>query len=146
MASRIWRALAVLLVPLPLPALAQTFNLPLNQYGFPQQVSGENVSSFAFVSPQKSLLSLTVKNGASAGFAIVADASAAVSGAASFCTNAAATRPCIMWCVPMAANSYVTANWSSPMSFQIGPLAMFSTTGCGTLTLSATALFMGQAP
>jgi hypothetical protein len=139
-------ALTLLAICLAPAAWAQTFNAPLNQYSIDQQVSGENVSSFTFVSPKKSLLSLTAKNGAAAGFVIVADASAAVSGTGTFCTGPATARPCIMWCVPLAANSYVTASWSSPMAFQIGPLAMYSTTGCATITASATAQFFGQAP
>jgi hypothetical protein len=51
-----------------------------------------------------------------------------------------------MWCVPLAANSYINVGWTAPMAFQTGPLAMFSTTGCAAITASATAQFSGQAP
>ena len=141
-----WSALALALACGPLPAAAQIFNQPLNQVELDQQVSADNVSSFTFNSPQKSLAALTVKAGASAGFAMVFDAATPPSGAVSSCTSAATARPCLMWCVPLAANGWADKQWNSPMSFTTGIIAVFSTTGCSTVTASATAMIMGQAP
>jgi hypothetical protein len=139
---------ALALVPLLAPslALAQTFTLPLNQVAIPNQVSGDAVSSFVFVSPLKSLASLTVSNGAAAGFAILFDAISAPSGAVTPCTTAASARPCVLWCVPMAANTALERSWASPLLAQTGLVAVYSTTGCATVTASATARFAGQTP
>jgi hypothetical protein len=139
---------ALALVPLLAPslALAQTFTLPLNQVAIPNQVSGDAVSSFVFVSPLKSLASLTVSNGAAAGFAILFDAISAPSGAVTPCTTAASARPCVLWCVPMAANTALERSWASPILAQTGLVAVYSTTGCATVTASATARFAGQTP
>ena len=128
-------------------AQAQTFNLPLNQVEFDQQVSAENVSNFLFVSPKGALASFTAKVGASAGFVLLFDATTLpANGAVNMCTSVAAARPCLMWCVPVAANGYIDRQWNSPMNFTSGVLAAFSTTGCTTIAAPATAQFSGQAP
>jgi hypothetical protein len=140
-------ALAGALVLAALPALAQTFALPLNQYEMDQQVSTSGASSFLLTSPQKALASLTVVAGASAGYALVLDAaSAPANGAIGACASAATARPCLMWCAPVAANGFVDRQWNSPMSFSAGVLVMFSTTGCSTITASGTAQIFAQAP
>ena len=130
-----------------LDAEAQVFTNPLNTVELDQQVSPAAASSFLFTSPSKSLASLTVVAGASAGYALVLDAaSLPANGALTSCSGPATARPCLMWCVPVAANGYVDKQWNSPMSFTTGVLAAFSTTGCATLTASATAQIFGQAP
>jgi hypothetical protein len=128
------------------PVCAQTFTLPLNQVAIPNQVSAEAVSSFVFVSPSKALASLVVSNGAAAGFAMVVDATSAPSGAVTPCTTAASARPCVLWCVPMAANTALERSWASPLLAQTGLVFVYSTTGCATVTASATARVAGQAP
>jgi len=128
-------------------ANAQTFVAPLNQVEIDQQVSPAAASSFLFNSPSKSLAALTVVAGASAGYALVLDAATLpANGALTSCAGPATARPCLMWCAPIAANGYVDKQWNSPMSFSTGVLAAFSTTGCATLTVSATAQIFGQAP
>jgi len=126
---------------------AQTFVAPLNQVELDQQVSPASASSFLFNSPNKALASLTVVAGASAGFVLLIDAaSLPANGALTSCTGSAAARPCLMWCAPVVANGIVDKQWNSPMSFTTGVLAVFSTTGCASLTASATAQIFGQAP
>jgi len=130
-----------------LDAEAQTFVAPLNQVEIDQQVSPAAASSFLFSSPSKALASLTVVAGASAGFVLVLDAaSLPANGAVASCAGPATARPCLMWCAPVAANGIVDKQWNSPMSFTTGVLAAFSTTGCASLTASATAQIFGQAP
>jgi len=128
-------------------AEAQTFVAPLNQVEIDQQVSAAAASSFLFSSPNKALTSLTVVAGASAGFVLLLDAaSLPANGAVASCTGPGTARPCLMWCAPVAANGIVDRQWNSPMSFTTGVLAAFSTTGCASLTASATAQIFGQAP
>jgi hypothetical protein len=110
------------------------------------QASTDGTASFVFTAPKKSLLSLTVKAAASAGFAMVLDATTLpANGALGMCNGPAATRPCVMWCAPVAVNGFVFQQWSSPLLFQQGVLVAFSTTGCSNLTASNTALIFGQA-
>lgn len=138
---------AIALCLLALPAAAQNYPYALNEVKIDQQVSAASASSFLFTSPNKSLASLTAVVGASAGFLMVLDAaSLPANGAIASCTNAAATRPCIMWCMPVAANGSADRQWNSPMSFTTGVLAVYSTTGCASITASATAQFFGEAP
>jgi len=128
-------------------AQAQVFTNPLNTVELDQQVSTAGTGSFQFASPNKALAALTVVAGASAGYALVLDAtSLPANGALTACANAGTARPCLMWCAPIAANGYVDKQWTSPMSFQSGVLVAFSTTGCATLTVSGTAQIFGQAP
>ena len=139
-------ALALAFVLVGSIAEAQTFPLPLNQYSVDGQASTDGTASFAFNAPKKALLSLTVKAAASAGFAMVLDAAALpANGALGTCGSTAATRPCVMWCAPVAANGFVFQQWSSPLAFTTGVLVAFSTTGCTNLTASNTALIFGQA-
>ncbi len=132
------------------PTLAQQFPIPLNQTSIDQQVSADTVSNFVFTSPNsqnKTLLTLSVKNAAASGYVMVFDAAALPgNGAVTSCTSSATTRPCLMWCVPLGANSSLSAQWGSPLRFTTGVVAGFSTTGCDSITASATAKFMGQAP
>lgn len=145
------RLLAALML-LTGPAWAQDaqFPLPLTQLAIDQQVSADAVSNFVFASPnsqRRTLRSLTVKNGAAAGFVMVFDAAALPgNGAVTSCTSSATARPCLMWCVPLAATSWVTNEWGSPLRFTTGIVAGYSTTGCDSITASATAKFQGQAP
>jgi len=130
-----------------LDAEAQVFTNPLNTVELDQQVSPAAASSFLFTSPNKALAALTVVAGASAGFVLVLDAaSLPANGAVASCAGPATARPCLMWCAPVAANGIVDKQWNSPMSFTTGVLAAFSTTGCASLTASATAQIFGQAP
>ncbi len=132
---------------LSMPANAQIFTNPLNTVELDQQVSTAGASSFLLNSPNKALASLTVVAGASAGFVLVLDAaSLPANGALSSCAGAATARPCLMWCAPVAANGIVDRQWNSPMSFTTGVLVAFSTTGCASLTASATAQIFAQAP
>lgn len=144
------KKLALFLALLAAPAAAQEFPAPLDQVALDQQVSADSVSNFVFVSPnsqRRTLRTLTVKNAAVAGFVMVFDAaSLPTNGAVTSCTSSATARPCLMWCWPLAANTPLAAEWSSPLRFTTGVVAGYSTTGCDTITASATAKFMGQAP
>lgn len=141
---------ALLLFAGPVWAQDAQFPVPLDQLALDQQVSADSVSNFVFSSlnsQRRTLRALTVKNGASAGFVMVFDAASLPgNGAVTSCTSSATARPCLMWCVPLAANSAVAVEWDSPLRFTTGIVAGFSTTGCDTITASATAKFMGQAP
>ncbi len=140
------KLLIAALCMLSMPANAQIFTNPLNTVELDQQVSTAGASSMLFNSPNKALASLTVVAGASAGFVLVLDASGLpANGAVSACTPGSA-RPCLMWCAPVAANGIVDRQWNSPMSFTTGVLVAFSTTGCASLTASATAQIFGQSP
>jgi hypothetical protein len=81
------------------------------------------------------LYSLTVTTGASAGFLMLFNATAAPSDGA--------VVP--VYCVPVAANSGTPLRWDSPIAFGTGITAVFSTgASCLSKTASATALFYGQ--
>jgi len=129
-----------------LDADAQIFTNPLNQVEIDQQVSTAGTSSLVLASPSKALASLTVFSSA-AGFVLVYDAASLPSnGAVAACANAAAARPCLMWCAPVAAGGYVDRQWNSPMSFTTGIVVAVSSTGCATLTAATTGQIFAQAP
>jgi len=125
---------------------AQVFPNPLNTVEIDQQVSTAGTSSYVLASPNKALASLTVFSSA-AGFVLVYDAvSLPANGAVAACSNAAASRPCLMWCAPVAAGGYVDRQWTSPMSFYSGIVVAVSSTGCATLTAASTGQIFAQAP
>lgn len=105
----------------------------------PQQTSADNVSSLHFTARQKLLVTLTVKIGATSGYVMVFDAAALPA-------NGAVTPA---WCSPRivsdGTSGGISVEWAHPMQFSTGIVAAFSTTGCDTLTASATAKIMGQA-
>lgn len=83
------------------------------------------------------LYDLTVTIGATSGYAMLFDATALPS-------NGAVTP---VWCAPVASNGTngsISAVWPAPKRFGTGITAGFSTTGCFTLTASATASFFGD--
>ena len=142
------RILAALLL-LTGVARAQDYPGDLDSTMVTNQVSGENVSSFVFAIPnsqRKGLRSLEIKNAAAAGFAMLVDGTSLPSGAVASCTDASVARPCLMWCAALPANSALYRQWDSPLKFQSGIVAGYSTTGCATITASATAMFFGQVP
>lgn len=124
-------------------AVAQDLSKALNQVAIPQQTSANAVSNYIFLNAAKTagsfgkqIVSLTVVTGASAGFAMLFDATVLPS-------NGAVTP---VWCWPVGASSSVAAQWNSPIFVTNGLVAAFSTgANCDTLTASATAKFMGQA-
>lgn len=127
------------------PTQAQFLPTPLDQVMIPSQTSADSVSNFIFTAPQKGLYSLTIKTGASAGYLMVFDATALPSdGAVTSCTSSATTRPCLSYCIPINSASFAGVQWFSPLLTTSGIVAAFSTTGCDTLTVSATAKFTGQ--
>lgn len=82
------------------------------------------------------LYSLTVTIGATSGYVMLFDAT-------SLPANGAVTP---VWCAPVTSNGtngMVAADWNMPKPFATGITAGFSTTGCFTLTASATAAFFG---
>lgn len=131
------------------PAFAQDYPTDLDNTLVENQSSAEAVSSFTFVSPnstRKGMRSLTARATA-VGFVYLFDATVIPSnGAVTPCASSATARPCYMWCVPVAANGFVSATWDSPLKFTSGITAVYSSTGCASLTASATAQFFGQAP
>lgn len=80
------------------------------------------------------LYSLGVTTSGTAGYAMLFDAVSAPS-------NGAVTP---VACYAVAANSTGFYQYGSPFPFGTGITAVFSTTGCATLTLSATAFFFAQ--
>ena len=114
-----------------------TLGAPVTGSGIANQASADSVSNLVFTA-KKLLTSLTVKIGATSGYVMLFDAS-------SLPSNGAVTPT---WCYPVASDGTkgsVSADWTVPLSFTTGITAGFSTTGCDTLTASATAKFMGQA-
>lgn len=102
------------------------------------QASADSVSNYVFTATNKTLYTITVKIGATSGYAMLFDA-------ASLPANGAVTPT---WCYPVTSNGTngsVAATWPQPLLFTTGITAGFSTTVCDTLTASATAKFMGQA-
>lgn len=83
-----------------------------------------------------SLLSLTVDNGATAGWVMIFD----------FATVPAdgATGASLKWCFPVQASSGVASSWPVPLSMAVGISVAFSSTTCSSKTASATAFFYAQ--
>lgn len=118
----------------------------LNSLLIPSQTSADSVSNFVFSTPSRGIYSLTIKTGATAGYLMLFDAtSLPANGAVASCTSIATARPCLMYCIPVAASSGLGIQWMSPLYVTSGVVAGYSTTGCDSLTASATAKFMGQA-
>jgi len=104
------------------------------QYAIPaaKPIASAAVSDGWVVSTKPiTVVRLAATSGASAGYFLVLDATAKPS-------NGAVT-PVI--CRPIAANSSVSLVFTNPARFDNGLVLLFSTTGCYTLTLSATAFF-----
>lgn len=81
-----------------------------------------------------SLISVSTTAGASAGYMLIFDATAApVDGAVT---------PKV--CIPVVANGSADRAWQTPLSFATGITVSFSTTGCFSKTASATAFFSAQ--
>lgn len=142
------RILALLLL-LPCVARAQDYPSDLDSTMVDMQASADTVSSFVFAIPnsqRKGLRSLEIKNAAAAGYAVLIDGTVLPAGAIAACTSSATARPCLIWCTAMAANTSLFRQWDSPLKFQSGIVAGYSTTGCGSITASATAMFFGQVP
>src|SRR5215469_9181953 len=93
--------LAALLAATPVWAQQpQQLAYPLNQVSIPEQASNDTVSNFQFfasgssTSPAKAIYSLTVKTGASAGYALIFDAAALPgNGAVTSCNAVNTARP-----------------------------------------------------
>lgn len=125
-------------------AQAQFLSTPLNQLEISSQTSADSVSNFVFTAPLKGLYSLTVKT-AGAGYIMVFDATSLPgNGAVTSCTSSATTRPCLMYCFPVAAAGSTSVQWASPIFVSSGVVAGFSSTGCDSITALTTAKFMGQ--
>jgi len=125
------------LLAMAVPAVPQTVpvepGLPI-----PQQVSADGVSSLTFTAPRKQLYSVTVKIGATSGYVLLLDAAALPA-------NGAVDSK---WCWPVNSDGTkggVAARWAHPIPLSVGATVAFSTTGCDSLTASATAKIMGQA-
>lgn len=106
--------------------------------GLANQASADSVSNLVFTATNKQLASLTVKIGTTSGYVMLIDAAALPA-------NGVVTPK---WCYPVfsnGTNGSVSAEWHVPLLFTTGVTVGFSTTGCDTLTASATAKFMGQA-
>jgi hypothetical protein len=81
------------------------------------------------------LYSLVVTSGASAGYVMIFNATSAPADGAVTPTE----------CIVIAANSTISLNYSGPPeAFATGITAVFSTSGCFTKTISATAFFSGK--
>lgn len=91
-------------------------------------------SSFLLQSGNVYVPSIDVTTGATAGYAMLFDT-------ATTPANGAATP---LWCMPIAVNTGINPTFPYPLRFKTGAMLVFSSTGCFTLTLSATA-FLGGA-
>lgn len=104
--------------------------------------AGTNATSTAaesnrvFKASAGNLYNITATIGATSGYLMLFDAT-------SLPSNGAVTP---LYCVPVnsnGTNGYVAVEWTMPKRFGTGITAGFSTTGCFTLTASATAAFFG---
>lgn len=109
------------------PALAQTVpSLP--------RAATAVASSFLLQAGNVYVPSINVTTGATAGYAMLFDTvTPPVNGAVA-----------PLWCVPVAVTTGIAPTFPYPMRFKNGAMLVFSSTGCFTLTLSATA-FLGGA-
>lgn len=144
--------LALLLGLLSVGAQAQQ---PFQMATMPEQQSADTVSSLIMTPSAsatgnaKALFSLSVKVAAVSGYLMVFDATALPSnGAVAPCASGATARPCQLYCYPVTSNGTnggAAFQWTAPVQGSTGIVVAFSSTGCDTLTASATAKFMGQA-
>lgn len=104
--------------------------------GIAPVVSGAAESSHVLKASAGNFYSAYITTGATAGFFMIDDSATAKS-------NGAITP---MHCIQVAANSSasISTRGGPPDVFPTGITALFSTTGCFTLTLSATAFFSGS--
>lgn len=138
---------ALLFFFLAVPAFAQPFPGTPPVSTIPIQASADTVSNYVFTPSgsgtgnAKALYSLSVKIGATSGYVMIFNATALPA-------NGAVTP---LWCWPVNSDGTtggIAIQWTAPIiasSSVAGIVAGFSTTGCDTLTASATAKFMGQA-
>jgi hypothetical protein len=128
---------------------------PFQMATMPEQQSADTVSNLVMTPSAsaagnaKALFSLSVKVAAVSGYLMVFDATVLPSnGAITPCASGATARPCQLYCYPVASNGTnggASFQWTAPMQGSSGIVVAFSSTGCDTLTASATAKFMGQA-
>lgn len=101
----------------------------------PLTPSAASQSSYVMSAYPCGVENLTVNTGATPGWVMLVDAAAAP-------TNGAITPVVDPWQV--GANSTLVVNANPPIKMTTGAVAVFSTTGPRTLTLSATASFSGR--
>lgn len=127
---------------------------PFQMATMPEQQSADTVSNLV-ITPSasgtgnaKALFSLSIKVTAVSGYLMVFDATALPSnGAITPCASTATARPCQLYCYPVISNGTngsAAFQWIAPMQASSGIVVAFSSTGCDTLTASATAKFMAQ--
>lgn len=102
--------------------------------GLSPVVSGAAEGSKVFKASAGNLYAYQVTTGASAGYVMIFNATSAPADGAVTPTK----------CVAVAANSTVGVSMNPPEAFSTGITAVFSTTGCFTKTVSATAMFSGD--
>lgn len=90
--------------------------------------------SHVFKTSAGALYSILVTSGGSAGYVLLFNSTTAPADGAVTPNR----------CFVLAANSTLTATMQYPMAFGTGITAVFSTTGCFTKTVSATAFFSAQ--
>lgn len=108
-------------------------SLPLPTIGITPQASADTVSNFVPTATGKKLYGFSVKNAATAGFAMLLDATVLPANGA--------VAP--LWCQQMAAQSGVMLYPEIPFQMANGIVLAYSSTGCDSLTASATAKFSG---
>jgi hypothetical protein len=106
--------------------------LPLNPS--PQTVTTVAAGSLVLKASSGALYGFTVTSGASAGYVLVFDAVAAPADGT--------VTPAM--CYKIAATSTISMPYNPPALFATGITVVFSTTGCFTKTVSATAFISGQ--
>ncbi len=114
------------------------FPWPFGVMAAPEQVSADSVSNLVVTSVYGALVSATIKIGATSGYLMIFDAAALPS------NGTVAPK----FCLPVtsnATNGMASISWNWPAGFTTGIVLAFSTTGCDSLTASATAKFMAQA-
>jgi len=129
--TRLWLALILALGLAPAQAQTQ-FVVPPNAPATPV-VSAAAEGSHVLKGSPGALYGLYVTSGASAGFVMTFNATSAPADGAVTPIN----------CVSVPANSSVSLWWGPqpPEFYSTGVVAVFSTTGCFTKTISATAFF-----
>ena len=133
----LFAAIALLLLPIIAYAQSLQFGAPVLNYGSHVATKSTTVASSALVAKNStnSLYSFSVTSGASAGYVMLFNATAAPADGT--------VTP--VYCFPLAANSSLTQSFGgTPVAMNTGTVIVFSTTGCFTKTASATAFIAAQ--
>lgn len=102
-------------------------------------VAGSLVSAVVGKAAPGNMYGVEITTAATAGYLYVFNATAAPADGAVVAGGASGN---YQYCAPVAAATRLSSPYDTPESFSVGITAVFSTTACGTLTKSATPVFI----